>query len=67
MRESRVRRATLVSDLAMGHVDPLLDFPERNDDEWLKHINLSMNGGDIPKISYSPVTMTQWEPQERTY
>ena len=44
-----------------------LDFPERNDDEWLKHINLSLNGGDVPTISYSPVTMTQWEPQERTY
>ena len=44
-----------------------LDFPERNDDEWLKHINLSVNGGDAPKITYSPVTMTQWEPQERKY
>jgi succinate dehydrogenase / fumarate reductase flavoprotein subunit len=43
------------------------DFPERNDEEWLKHINLSVNGGDAPKVSYSPVTMTQWEPQERTY
>jgi succinate dehydrogenase / fumarate reductase flavoprotein subunit len=43
------------------------DFPERNDDEWLKHINLSVNGGDAPKITYSPVTMTQWEPQERKY
>jgi succinate dehydrogenase / fumarate reductase flavoprotein subunit len=44
-----------------------LDYPERNDDDWLKHINLSVNGGDVPRISYSPVTMTQWEPQERTY
>ena len=44
-----------------------LDFPERNDDEWLKHITLSPNGGDVPQIGYSPVTMTQWEPQERTY
>src|SRR5687767_3969646 len=44
-----------------------LDFPERNDDEWLKHINLSVNGGDAPKVSYTPVTMTQWEPQERKY
>jgi succinate dehydrogenase / fumarate reductase flavoprotein subunit len=42
------------------------DFPERNDDEWLKHINVSANGSD-PEISYSEVTMTQWEPQERTY
>src|SRR5918998_680892 len=44
-----------------------LDFPERDDDEWLKHITLSRNGGDAPEIGYAPVTMTQWEPQERTY
>jgi succinate dehydrogenase / fumarate reductase flavoprotein subunit len=44
-----------------------LDFPGRNDDEWLKHINLSVNGGEAPRISYSPVTMTRWEPQERVY
>jgi succinate dehydrogenase / fumarate reductase flavoprotein subunit len=44
-----------------------LDFPQRNDDEWLKHITLSVNGGGPPTVSYSPVTMTQWEPQERTY
>ena len=42
------------------------DFPERNDDEWLKHINVSANGAD-PDLTYSPVTMTQWQPQERTY
>jgi succinate dehydrogenase / fumarate reductase, flavoprotein subunit len=42
------------------------DFPERNDDEWLKHINIGVNG-DEPEISYSEVTMTQWEPQERAY
>ena len=44
-----------------------LDYPERNDDEWLKHITISVNGGDAPKVDYAPVTMTQWEPQERTY
>jgi succinate dehydrogenase / fumarate reductase flavoprotein subunit len=43
------------------------DFPERNDDEWLKHITLSQNGGDEPEIAYSEVTMTQWEPEERKY
>jgi succinate dehydrogenase flavoprotein subunit len=42
------------------------DFPERNDDEWLKHINLSANGSE-PEISYSEVTLTQWEPEERKY
>ena len=42
------------------------DFPERNDDEWLKHINVSANGAEA-ELTYSPVTMTQWQPQERTY
>jgi succinate dehydrogenase / fumarate reductase flavoprotein subunit len=42
------------------------DFPERNDEEWLKHIDL-IRTDDGPEISYSEVTITQWEPQERTY
>ena len=44
-----------------------LDYPERDDDEWLKHITISADGGGPPKVDYAPVTMTQWEPQERTY
>ena len=43
------------------------DFPERNDAEWLKHVDISANGADVPKVSYSPVTITRWQPQERTY
>jgi succinate dehydrogenase / fumarate reductase flavoprotein subunit len=43
------------------------DFPERNDDEWLKHINITREGDEDPKISYSEVTITQFEPMERTY
>ena len=42
------------------------DFPERNDEEWLKHIELTA-GDDGPEVSYSPVTITQWQPEERTY
>jgi succinate dehydrogenase / fumarate reductase flavoprotein subunit len=42
------------------------DFPERNDEEWLKHIDLERTD-EGPEISYSEVTITQWEPQERTY
>ncbi len=42
------------------------DFPERNDEEWLKHIDLTA-GPDGPTVSYSPVTITQWEPEERKY
>jgi succinate dehydrogenase / fumarate reductase, flavoprotein subunit len=43
-----------------------IDYPERNDEDWLKHIDISRDG-DEPEIGYSPVTITQWEPQERTY
>ena len=42
------------------------DFPERNDEEWLKHIDLERTD-DGPEISYSEVTITQWQPEARTY
>jgi succinate dehydrogenase / fumarate reductase flavoprotein subunit len=43
------------------------DYPDRNDDEWLKHITVSRNGDDVPKVDYSPVTITKWQPEERKY
>jgi len=42
------------------------DYPERNDADWLKHIEVS-RGADGPVVSYSPVTITQWQPEERKY
>jgi succinate dehydrogenase / fumarate reductase, flavoprotein subunit len=42
------------------------DFPAREDEQWLKHIDISRNG-DGPQVSYSPVTITQWQPEERKY
>jgi succinate dehydrogenase / fumarate reductase, flavoprotein subunit len=45
------------------------DYPERNDAEWLKHIDISLtdDGAGGPQVSYSPVTITQWQPEERKY
>jgi succinate dehydrogenase / fumarate reductase flavoprotein subunit len=43
------------------------DYPGRNDDEWMKHITLSRNGADLPTVGYAPVTITQWQPEERKY
>jgi len=43
------------------------DFPERDDEQWLKHITVSADDEGAPRIGYSEVTMTQWEPQERKY
>jgi succinate dehydrogenase / fumarate reductase flavoprotein subunit len=42
------------------------DYPERNDEQWLKHIDITL-GEDGPQVSYSPVTITQWQPEERKY
>jgi len=47
-----------------------LDHPERDDEQWLKHIDVTIGAdGDAgaPQISYSPVTITQWQPEERKY
>jgi succinate dehydrogenase / fumarate reductase flavoprotein subunit len=44
-----------------------MDFPDRNDDDWLKHITVSRNGSDVPRVDYSPVTITRWQPEERKY
>jgi succinate dehydrogenase / fumarate reductase flavoprotein subunit len=45
------------------------DIPGRNDAEWLKHVVVTKGpeGQDTPNIEYVPVTITQWEPQERKY
>ena len=43
------------------------DFPERNDEQWLKHIDISRERRRAHEVSYSPVTITQWQPEERKY
>jgi succinate dehydrogenase / fumarate reductase flavoprotein subunit len=43
------------------------DYPERNDAEWLKHIDITRGEDGAPVVSYSPVTITQWQPEERKY
>ncbi|MHB1468314.1 MAG: FAD-binding protein [Solirubrobacteraceae bacterium] len=42
------------------------DYPERDDESWMKHIEVC-KGADGPELSYSPITMTQWQPEERKY
>jgi succinate dehydrogenase / fumarate reductase flavoprotein subunit len=44
-----------------------LDYPERHDEEWLKHINVTRGDDDEPEISYSEVTITKWQPEVRKY
>ena len=42
------------------------DIPERDDDNWLKHVLVSWDP-EVPTIDHLPVVITQWEPQARAY
>ena len=42
------------------------DFPDRDDENWMKHSLSYLEDGNI-RLDYSEVTMTKYEPQVRTY
>jgi succinate dehydrogenase/fumarate reductase flavoprotein subunit len=42
------------------------DFPERDDENFLKHTIVNLED-DRPSLDWRPVTLTKWQPQERTY
>ena len=42
------------------------DFPDRDDDNWLKH-TLAYLDGDSVRIEYKMVDTSIWEPKPRTY
>ena len=42
------------------------DFPDRDDDNWLKH-SLAYLNGDTVRIEYKTVDTSGWEPKPRTY
>ena len=43
------------------------DMPDRDDENWMKHILVQNTGEDLPTVDFSPVTVTRWEPQIRSY
>jgi len=42
------------------------DFPDRDDANFMKHTLVSWENGE-PRLDWKPVTVTKWQPQERTY
>ncbi len=42
------------------------DFPDRNDDEWLKHTLIFVEDGDY-RLDYKPVTLGRYKPKPRVY
>jgi fumarate reductase flavoprotein subunit len=44
-----------------------IDYPDRNDEDFLTHSLAFRNPGDVPRIEYKAVTITKWPPGERKY
>jgi succinate dehydrogenase/fumarate reductase flavoprotein subunit len=43
------------------------DHPERDDENWLAHTMATLGEDGRPKLDFDPVTITEFEPQARTY
>jgi succinate dehydrogenase / fumarate reductase, flavoprotein subunit len=48
-----------------AHARPY-DFPERDDESYMRHTLVRWVDGRV-KLEWKPVTMTKWQPMERTY
>ncbi|HUG64037.1 MAG TPA: FAD-binding protein [Gaiellaceae bacterium] len=42
------------------------DYPDRDDENYLRHTVVTWEDG-APELDWKPVTMTKWQPEERTY
>ena len=42
------------------------DYPDRDDENYLRHTIVTWEAGE-PKLNWKPVTVTKWQPMERTY
>ena len=48
-----------------AHARPT-DYPERDDEQFLRHTLVSWEAGH-PRLDWKPVTITRWQPAVRTY
>jgi len=48
-----------------AHARPY-DYPERDDENYMRHTLVTWQDGR-PKLNWKPVTTTKWQPMERTY
>jgi succinate dehydrogenase / fumarate reductase flavoprotein subunit len=64
LAEALVASARARTESRGGHFRE--DFPKRDDRTWLRH-TLAWKTGDGVKLDYKPVTITRYQPMERTY
>jgi len=48
-----------------AHARPY-DYPERDDENYMRHTLVTIENG-APRLNWKPVTVTKWQPMERTY
>jgi succinate dehydrogenase / fumarate reductase, flavoprotein subunit len=48
-----------------AHARPY-DFPDRDDEKFMRHTLVTWEDG-APQLDWRPVTVTKWQPMERTY
>jgi succinate dehydrogenase flavoprotein subunit len=49
-----------------AHARPY-DYPERDDESYLRHTITKLDAFGTPELSWKPVTITKWQPMARTY
>jgi succinate dehydrogenase / fumarate reductase flavoprotein subunit len=49
-----------------AHARPY-DFPDRDDEHYMKHTLVSLDADGRPEVGWRDVTVTKWQPQERKY
>ena len=43
------------------------DYPDRDDEKYMKHTLVNLDADGRPELEWRDVTMTKWQPQERKY
>jgi len=43
------------------------DFPDRDDEHYMKHTLVMLDDDGRPELEWRDVTVTKWQPQERKY
>jgi succinate dehydrogenase / fumarate reductase flavoprotein subunit len=49
-----------------AHARPF-DYPDRDDENYMRHTMVDLDADGVQRLGWKPVTVTKWEPMERKY